>query len=155
MTRPTPARAHPLIGAGEEAESGAEGDGEEHEIEVPVSRRRGPCGGGRSGGTLGEGGGEDEAGKRTGEWDWEEGEEEWRRKRDPTVEIWSWRAGRLGRGIGGISREIGALMMKEREMMEVEMERIHERGSDLHEHGVLDRQRDEKCVKWGVLVLFI
>ncbi|KAK9166521.1 hypothetical protein Scep_001712 [Stephania cephalantha] len=123
MTRPTPVRAHPPGG----------GEGRRRR-ERETGRSMRSKYGFRGGGVLaveveveellGEGGGEDEAGKRTGSGI---GRREWRRKRDPTVEIWSWRAGSVGSWDWRESRrEIRALMMKEREMMEVEMERIHE-----------------------------
>ncbi|KAK9132689.1 hypothetical protein Scep_012217 [Stephania cephalantha] len=72
---PPPAEPTRPVGP-EKGRDGVEGEGEEHEIEVPVFE---------AGGVLaveveveellGEDGGEDEAGKRTGEWDWEEGDE--------------------------------------------------------------------------------
>ncbi|KAK9122210.1 hypothetical protein Syun_019827 [Stephania yunnanensis] len=74
MTRPTPREPTRPIGR-EKGGDGARETGRSMRTKYRFSRRRGPCGGGRSGGTLGEGGGEDEAGKRTREWDWEEGEE--------------------------------------------------------------------------------
>ncbi|KAK9165960.1 hypothetical protein Scep_001151 [Stephania cephalantha] len=46
----------------------------------------------------------DEAGKRTGSGIGRRGRREWRRKRDPTVEIWSWRAGHWVVGLEGISK---------------------------------------------------
>ncbi|KAK9089180.1 hypothetical protein Scep_028262 [Stephania cephalantha] len=99
---PPPARAHPPRRP-EKAETAQRETGRSMRSKYGFEAE-GPCGGGRSGGTLGEGGGEDEAGKRTGSGIGRRGRREWRRKRDPTVEIWSWRPGRLGRGIGGISK---------------------------------------------------
>ncbi|KAK9100952.1 hypothetical protein Scep_024382 [Stephania cephalantha] len=99
MTRPTP--REPAHDRAEKRRRRREREtGRSMRSKVQVSRRRGPCGGGRSGGTLAKAeermrrGSERGVGLGGGE----EGVEE---EEGSTVEIWSWRAGRLGRGIGG------------------------------------------------------